>query len=128
SILPAEGFEDYESPEKSQSVPFDFIATKDNKLALIEMKGAGKNFNYSSATQYSRLLQVYEALEKDNIKPSLFLLQINLKYGVYQILTKQYYDLIFKEVKEMMKRDPELGRKQKIDSNFNFLFIVEPHG
>jgi len=121
-ILPNEGFEDIETPGKTQSVPFDFIAMKDRKLALIEMKGSQDDFRYSKKDQYSRLLKVKEALEEDKtkqIKPSLFLLQINLEYGVYQILTKQFYDLIFQEIKEMIKKQPDLGSKQTIQPSLD---------
>lgn len=116
-ILAAENFQHVDRPDKVQSVPFDFIATKDQRLALIEMKGAKDGFNYSKDTQFARLFRVVEEPEVKKISPSLFLLQINLTYRVYQILTPEFYELVFREVREMIKRDPKKGAKQNIDSS-----------
>jgi len=97
-ILQLEKFTNIYIPLKSQSIPFDFIAQKNKRLALVEMKGSsGDSFNYSKETQYARLLRVINRLHELDIKKhNVFLLQINSKYGVYQILTQTFYDLIFK--------------------------------
>jgi len=113
-ILASEHFQQVNRPDKSQSVPFDFIATRDQKLALIEMKAAEDDSNYSSVVQFARLLGVSKKLEEKKTTPSLFLLQINLKYRVYQILTQQFYELVFRGAKEIIEKKPEIGRKQTI--------------
>ena len=113
-ILPKEGFEEIHSPNEKQGVPFDFLACKDNKLALIEMKGKEKGFNYSSPTQYSRLKQVINWLNKKGIENNPFLLQINLEYGMYQIYTKKFYETTFAGLKKIVKDNPEIGKKQNI--------------
>jgi hypothetical protein len=96
-----------EGPTDLKGVPFDFMACKNRELALIELKGATDGFNFSKEVQCSRLLQVVNELKKKKNKVTMFLLQINLKYGIYQILTEQFYKLIFK------KLDPNTGTKTK---------------
>ena len=118
-ILKKEKFKKIYSPDMSQSVPFDFLACKDNKLALIELKGREKGFNYSKPTQYSRLQQVLVELNKERILYSPFLIQINLEFEVYQILTKEFYDMIFVGLKKVIETHPELGKKQKIKSSMD---------
>lgn len=113
TILPA-SFEDIESPAISQSVPFDFIARKNNELALIELKGRENSFNYSSMVQYSRLKQVVERLKRDRVKHSIFMLQINMDFGIYQILSKGFYDFIF-------KCDLKGGRDQSIEPSMKLI-------
>jgi len=82
-ILKNEGFYKLrEGPTDLQGVPFDFIACNDHELALIEMKGARDGFNYSSDVQYSRFQQVVNELNERDIRHNIFMLQINLKYGV----------------------------------------------
>ena len=95
------------SPAEFSGVPFDFVACKDAKLALIEMKGTKRGFNYSSEVQFSRLQQVATEIKNRKIKHIKFLLQINPYYGVYQILDDQFYRLMFEHV------DPKAGTARK---------------
>jgi Holliday junction resolvase len=79
-ILSNEGFEKVtEGPSTSefQGVPFDFIAMKDGRLSLIELKGSTNTFNYSKEEQFARLFQVISELKNRKIESSVFLLQIN---------------------------------------------------
>jgi hypothetical protein len=107
-ILKKEGFTTIkEGPTDLKGVPFDFIACKNREFALIELKGATDGFNYSKDVQYSRVQQVLTELKERKIKAKIYLLQINLKFNVYQILTEQFYNLIFKNL------DPTKGTKTK---------------
>lgn|GEM_PF-1160986 len=100
-ILRKEGFEKItEGPPPSQfkGVPFDFIAMKNGCLSLIELKGTMDTFNYSKEAQFLRLSRVVSELEKKEIKSSVFLLPINLKFSLYQILDSTFYDIIFENI------------------------------
>ncbi len=97
-ILSKQGFKHVtKGPSTSEikGVPFDFIATKKGNLSLIELKGSMNTFNYSSEVQFARLYQVVSELKKRQIVNSIFLLQINLNYSLYQILDSNFYDIIF---------------------------------
>ena len=110
-ILMREGFTDVkEGPSTSeyQGVPFDFIAIKNGLLSLIELKGSMNSFNYSKEVQFSRLYQVVSELKKRKIKCRIFLLQINLTCGLYQILDSKFYDIVFSKI------DKSAGKKRPI--------------
>lgn len=110
-ILSKKGFEKITTgPATSQfqGVPFDFIAMKKGVLTLIELKGSMNTFNYSSPVQFARLYHVETELGKKGIKICKFLLQINIKYSLYQLLGAEFYDIIFKNI------DKTLGLKRPI--------------
>jgi len=112
-ILKKEKFEkitEGPSPSQFQGVPFDFIALKNDQLSLIELKGSKDTFNFSSEVQFSRLFQVENILtnEKGIKKVSKFLLQINLKYSLYQLLDTNFYKIIFQNI------DKSAGTKRPI--------------
>lgn len=110
-ILSREGFGKVTmgpSTSKFQGVPFDFIGVKNGVLSLIELKGSINTFNYSSQVQFSRLYHLVSELKKREIKTNIFLLQINLDYGLYQILDSQFYDIVFSSI------DKTVGLKRPI--------------
>jgi hypothetical protein len=83
------------------------------------MKGGDKDFNYSSATQFARLLRIVEELSKSKITPRLFLLQINLTYKMYQIQTEKFYNLIFLGAKDVIEKDPRVDNYQDISASLD---------
>ena len=110
-ILQKEGFREIiEGPSihEFQGVPFDFLAIRNGILSLIELKGSMSTFNYSKEVQFSRLYQVANELKKRKIKHSLFLLQINLKYTLYQLLGQDFYNILFRKI------DTSVGKKRPI--------------
>jgi len=112
-ILKKEKFEkitEGPSPSQFQGVPFDFIAIRNGQLSLIELKGSKDTFNYSGEVQFARLLRVENILknEKRIKKISKFLLQINLKYSLYQLLDTDFYQIIFQNI------DKSVGAKRPI--------------
>jgi len=101
SILKRHGFPkviDGQSVSKRQGVPFDFVEKRKNALSLIELKGSRDTFNYSKEVQFARLYHVVNGLKKRQIRPNIFLLQVNLKYGLYQILDSEFYANIFRKI------------------------------
>ena len=95
------------SSYKARSIPFDILAKKGNVLSLIELKGSWSTFNFSNEVQFSRLYQVVQELKKRNIKCDTYLLQINLKYGLFQIYGNDFYKNIFQKI------DKSAGKKIK---------------
>ncbi|MDQ1334322.1 MAG: hypothetical protein QG552_1272 [Thermodesulfobacteriota bacterium] len=65
-------------------------------------------FNYSSQVQFARLYHLVSELKKREIQADIFLLQINLDYGLYQILDSEFYDIVFSRI------DKTLGLKRPI--------------
>ncbi len=111
SILSREGFENVTtgpSTSQFQGVPFDFITMKNGTLSLVELKGSMNTFNYSSQVQFARLYHLVSELKKREIQADIFLLQINLDYGLYQILDSEFYDIVFSRI------DKTVGLKRPI--------------
>jgi hypothetical protein len=101
SILKSQGFKkviDGRYVSSRQGVPFDFLALKENVISLIELKGSRDTFNYSKEVQFARLNHVVNELKKRKIRHSIYLLQINLKYAIFQILDSAFYANIFSRV------------------------------
>ena len=98
------------SPSEFQGVPFDFIAIKNGRLSLIELKGSKDTFNYSSEVQFARLLHVENILKDEKRIKNVhkILLQINLKYSLYQLHDTEFYKIIFKNI------DKSKGTKRPI--------------
>ena len=90
--------EDGQKVSKRRGVPFDFLAVRKEGLSLIELKGSHDTFNYSKEVQYARLHHVVNELKQRGIEADTFLLQINLKYHVYQILDSNFYANVFKRI------------------------------
>lgn len=65
-------------------------------------------FNYSSQVQFARLYHLLSELKKRKIQADIFLLQINLDYGLYQILDSEFYDIVFSRI------DKTVGLKRPI--------------
>lgn len=110
-ILSKEGFEDVTtgpSTSQFQGVPFDFLAAKEATLSLVELKGSTNTFNFSSEVQFARLYHVVNELKKREIRANIFLLQINLDYGLYQVLDSEFYDIVFSRM------DKTVGLKRPI--------------
>ena len=104
-ILSKQGFKKVTkgpSTSQFQGVPFDFIALKKGVVSLVELKGSMNSFNYSKEVQFDRLYHVVSELEKRQIKSSIFLLQINLAYSLYQILDADFYDIIFENINKTL--------------------------
>jgi len=58
--------------------------------------------------QFARLYHLLSELKKRKIQADIFLLQINLDYGLYQILDSEFYDIVFSRI------DKTVGLKRPI--------------
>ncbi|MCK4330586.1 hypothetical protein KAX02_12185 [candidate division WOR-3 bacterium] len=88
-----------------QGVPFDFIGCKEGKFVIIELKGAINSFSFPKDIQLARMRDFINEMTKRNIDTLPYLLQINLRQGIYRLLDEKGLSFFFK------KTDKTLGTR-----------------
>jgi hypothetical protein len=86
---------------KIKGVPYDILGNVDRQVAIVELKGVQRGFNFPSDVQLARMRNLIKRFkDKYNIDLVPYLIQINLDYGIYCLWDRDFLSHYFHQISE----------------------------